>query len=399
MRHFGDRERNQYSKKWDEDVPYIEIGPRGRVCRLVGPVQDIAVNWVMVDAKLHVDNIRKAKKEASRRGISFKEPREGIAFPVLNPRYDIFREKFVDYRDPETGDGWQTKEVLTAKTVRAKGIKLPPDCDKVTARFSPRCLETGNSVELVRVHDPLKEDFNRGAQVRTYWHAIDRETQKKNKGAGCVGVVNKGGFPITAYRAIERISEAIECDPSDPDKGYDLRFVMDKKAASPGDMWDVRHLRESPLTPAERKMVFGSYKLKSGKIVDFNEVVRMRREEPKKLKGMKTLSEAALMPLDEMASQAVISGDELKETLVRCGWYDEDGKPYPELILPDKKARKDDWDEDDYEDDYEDDEDHPKKKKNHKHKIKPGSKAERGNSKKKGSNSKKSRVIDDDIQF
>jgi len=246
---------------------------------------------------------------------------------------------------------FQASEVLTAARLKAAGIRVPRDTEK-DARFHPISIKKKRAYELIRIVDPLKEDFNAPARVRTWWYGIDREAQSDGKKlARCVGVIGKGGIPITAYRRVKKIADARNRNPADPDQGFDIIFTMNKKVKNPSDMWGAVRDEDTPLTKRERALL-GKYQLADGTIIDFSELMSLKSKRSPKLKGYKTIKKAVLEPVNELAEAAVISAEELKETLVRCGYYDDDGNPHPELIeeTPGKK-KKGSWGSDDDEDD------------------------------------------------
>jgi len=407
MKSFDDKKASGKKPPWDEEVVYHEITATEHNFRPVGTIQDLMQYWVIPDAAAYADEIKRNRSLARKRGVEPKAIRRPPGFPVMCPRFDPYREVLVDYIDPITKAGYKSGEVLTAKDLQRSGIPIPSDimaalkvlknptattsakkrarCIVSTTRFARRSLDLGKAIALAPVSDPLYEDFKARAPRRTMFYAIDRKRQAKRGGRlteEMVGVVNRGGVPYTAWQAMERLSRAVKSNPFANEGGWDVCITMDK-SQRPDQMWSVIHVTQNDLTREEIAIVYGKYKLSDGTTVGLDTITSMRQtakevdsdgkptRDATKAKGLlrkyKTLRPAAIAPLDEMIASSIISGEELKETLVRCGYYDEEGLPRPELIEEDTqtKGKKSGWDneEDDEEDrDDGDEEDAPARK-------------------------------------
>lgn len=341
MRNYNDREsQRENAPKWDEDVKFIEVDKKLKRVRLVGPVQDIARHWVIIKADEFADKIAGLERKARKARRPFTRPKDPPGFPVLCPKFHLDRERFIDFIDPETGEGFTAKEVLSGSELARHDIDVPKKSK--SARYSKRSLEEKRAIPLDPVVCAMHDDFGKRAEKKTWWHAIDRDAQKRGK--DCVGVLGKGGVPITCYIQIDRIANGREMDPADPDHGCDIKVNMDKGLPSQ-QMWGVTAVvgeAETPLTPAERKLCFGLYKLKSGEKVTFLDIMRLRREDPKALKGIKTIRAAAILPIDELAAPHV-SSDTLREAMVQQGYYHPDGTPREELKTKDDDEDKKTW--------------------------------------------------------
>jgi len=370
MRSYNDRRSSGNTQRaWDDECNIHEINAKGRVVRPVGFIQDQCRYWIIPDAAKYAADIRKARKAARRSGREFKMPRRPSGFPVMCPRFDIDRECFIDYRDPKTDEGFKASEVLTAKDLKRKGIKVPKTASR-DARFAQRSLALGKAIELTPVFDPMFEDFNERADRRTLFHALDRKKASRRLNEDAVGIVQRGGVPWSAWQAIERIGQAVQNSPFDADEGWDLRITMDKNQPA-ASMWSVVQTTQTPLSKKEKAIIFGKYKLKDGSVVGYDRIMELRAEsrtydsngkltkDAKKaraiLKDMKVMRPAAIYPLDEMIKEAAIDGEELKRIMLENGYYDEEGNPRPELIREDKKKQWNEDDEDDS-DDYDDEE-------------------------------------------
>ena len=367
MRNFGDRDNRGGNDRWDQDIECMPLDKKPRRWRLVGPVQDIGRHWCILDAGKHADSLGKLRKQAIRRGIEFKPPRDPRAVPFLCPRFDLYREKFVDYRDEDSGKGYYAKEVLSLADLERHNIKVPPRTKKIKdVRFSPDSLEAKKAIVVKKLYCPMHDDFGKRAEKRTWWHGYERKMRKNRRtkkdevaGNSGFGIVGKSGMPNTPMMGIEKIAKARQMDPSDPAQGFDLIISLDtsQKAA---DMYSVSEIRDEgshPLTKDEKREAFGRYKLADGTKCTFLDLIRLRGENPAALKGVKEIEAAAIMPLEEMAAGAV-DADDMKEFMVSNGYYDDSGKPRVELMDikdDDDNSWSDRGGDDDDEDDDEDD--------------------------------------------
>lgn len=351
MRDYGDRETPR--ERWDADVTCHPLDANLRQVRLVGPVQDIAMHWCIMKAGEFADKIRSLMKKSQKDRTPFVRPQDPPGVPFLCPKFDLYREKFIDYVDPSTGKGFQKKETLGMADLKRHGIKLSKSQAKDTeAKYSPDSVDAGKAITLEVVYCPQHHDFKQEAGKRTWWHAFIRPKKSargRRSGPQEFAIVGKGGFPSTAMGQIRRIAKERKMAPSDPDNGYDLMMSMDKSQPAQ-QMYYVKEVRgedSSPLTSEEKKEAFGLYKLaekgEDGKNVkvDFLGLLRIRREDPARLKGMKVIREAGIWPLEDMARDAT-SAESMKEFMVSNGYYNGDGSPRKELIAIPKK--KGDWD-------------------------------------------------------
>lgn len=341
MRNFGERDKRGGSDRWDQDVECMPLDKKPRRWRLVGPVQDIGRHWCILDAGKHADNLKKLRAQAVRRGKEFIPPRDPRAVPFLCPRFDLYREKFVDYKDEDSGNGYFKKEVLSLADLERHNIKVPSRLKKNDdIRFSPRSLDEKKAIPVKKLYCPMHDDFGKRAEKRTWWHGYERKTRKNRRtnkeevvGNAQFGIVGKSGMPGTPMVAIEKIAKARNMDPSDPKQGFDLIMSLDTSQKA-SDMYDVREIRgedDHPLTKEEMREAFGRYKLASGKKCNFLDLIRLRSKDPDALKGVKEIEAAAIMPLEEMAAGAV-DADDMKEFMVSNGYYDDKNKPRVELM-------------------------------------------------------------------
>jgi hypothetical protein len=368
MRDYNDREsQRENAPRWDADVKFIEVDKKPKRIRFVGPIQDIARHWVIIKADEHADKIQSLERKARKERKPFKRPKDPRGFPVLCPKFHLDREKFVDYIDPESGEGFLAKEVLSSAELKRHGIEV--SSKSKNARYSKKSLEAHKAILLEAVHCAMHDDFGIRAEKKTWWHCIDRDAQKR--GRDFVGVLGAGGLPITGYIQVDRIATGREMNPADPEHGCDLKVSRDKGLPAQ-QMWGVTSImgeEKSPLTPAERKLCFGLYKLRDGRKINFLEIMKLRKEDPSALRKIKVIRPAAIMPIDEMAAPH-INAKELKEAMVQQGYYHPDGTPREELKFVDdeesknwdtkKKGKKDEDDEEEEEDgDNDEDNDFP----------------------------------------
>ncbi len=343
MRDYDDRDGDK-KERWDKDVPQIILTTKSRRFRFVGPVQDIAVHWCIQEAGEYADKIAELKADARKKGREFKKPREPKGVPFLCPKFDLFREKFIDYVDPVSGEGFQKGEVLVLQDLVRHGVKLPDaltDPKKAkkaaTLRFSPKSVEASKAIRVQKVMCAAHDDFSLEAGVRTWWYAFAR-TDDSNKG-GDFGVVGKSGIPFTAMTQLKRISKERKMNPANPDHGYDLVITLDSSAMAQ-QMYTVKEPRgaedANPLSPKERLIAFGKYELADGSTVNVLDVMRLKRENPDSLKGMKVRRQAGILPLEDMAREAV-NADDMRQFMVRVGYYDPEGNPRPELFFEKKE--------------------------------------------------------------
>ena len=335
MRNFNDRQSSGNRTRWDEDIPQTPLDKKPRRFRLVGPLQDIATHWCLLNAGEHADKIAEKKREARRRGSEYKKLRDPKGVPFLCPKFDLFREEFIDWKDTD-GFGFLNREVLTASDLERHGIDIPSSLRKNrNRRFSPRSIDQETPVLVEPVCCPMHDDFGKRAGKRTWWHAFERQVDSRGNVRGNRGltIVGKSGFPISAYIDISKIARIRRMDPSDPKEGYDLILSMDSSLPAQ-QMYDVREVRgedSHPLTKQERMEAFGRYILHDGTKCNIMKIFELRSKDPKRLRGMRTVQEAGIFNIEDMAA-ATVDADAMKEFMVQQGYYNPDGSPRVELV-------------------------------------------------------------------
>jgi len=379
MRNYSDRGSERRSR-WDEDVNFIVPDNRNRRFRLVGPVQDIANHWCVQGAGDYADKLGSMREKAIAEGREFKPPKAPPGVPFLCPKFDLFREKVVDWKNPKTGQGWYDSEVVKAVALERQGIEVPRGTDRNKDRFCPRAMENGKAVRLDRLCCPMCDDFKSRPNQRTWWFCFERNVKTIRgrdvvKGNSDFGVLGKSGMPYTPMKAIDKIAKFERVDPADPKQGFDITMSLDKTARRADDMYSVQKCNDAPnhpLTSDEIKEVFGRYILKNGKKTNIMGIFKLRRENPKALVGMKVIEEAGLLPLEEMAA-ADVDPDNMRRFMERSGYYDDDGRPRRELYEG-KDENDNAWKDTGSEDD-EEEEEAPRRRRRSK---KTGSKSARG---------------------